>query len=57
LLAEGELVAQVPRVSGGGSGVSGAGSKTGAKPAPQIGLLRYCGGASSEAKMGPAPFT
>ena len=42
--------AQVP-------GVNGAGSKTGAGPAPRIGLLRYSDGAGSRPKMEPAPFT
>jgi hypothetical protein len=41
--------AQVP-------GVNGAGSKTGAEPAPRIGLLRCSGGASFGPKKEPAPF-
>ena len=40
--------AQVP-------GVNGAGSKTGAEPAPRIGLLRCSGGAGFGPKMEPAP--
>jgi len=45
-----EQAAQVP-------GVNGAGSKTGAGPAPRIGLLRCSGGAGFGLKMEPAPFT
>ena len=37
-------------------GVGDAGSKTGAEPAPRIGLLRCSGGAGSGPKMEPAPF-
>ena len=42
--------AQVP-------GVNGAGSKTGAGPAPRIGLLCTSAGAGTLPKMEPAPFT
>ena len=42
--------AQVP-------GVGGAGSKTGAEPAPHIGLLCTSAGAGTLPKMEPAPFT
>ena len=52
------------RADGAGSGAAarvpganGAGSKTGAEPAPRIGLLRCSGGAGSGPKMEPAPFT
>ena len=37
-------------------GIGGAGSKTGAEPAPRIGLLRCSGGAGSGPKMEPAPL-
>ena len=38
-------------------GVNGASSKTGAQPAPHIGLLCTSAGAGFGPKMGPAPFT
>ena len=45
-----EQAVQVP-------GVNGAGSKTGAEPAPRIVLLRCSSGAGFGPKMEPAPFT
>ena len=49
--------AQVPGQAAQVPGVNGAGSKTGAGPAPRIGLLRCSGGAGFGPKMEPAPFT
>ena len=48
--------AQVPEQAVQVPGVNGAGSKTGAEPAPRIGLLRCSGGAGFGLKMEPAPF-
>ena len=47
--------AQVPGQTAQVPGVGGAGSKTGAEPAPRIGLLRCSGGAGFGPKMEPAP--
>ena len=47
---------QVSEVGGAGSGINGAGSKTGAEPAPRIGLLCCSDGAGFGPKMEPAPF-